>query len=293
MAEQDRHEFAEGRLAAAVLAQGAELCSLREAAAGEVLWLAEPAWPRHSPILFPIVGRLAGDTLRHEGRTYRLTQHGFGRDRRFAWAERAPDRCRLVLEDDDATRALYPFAFRLEVEYALAAGALSVEYRVTNTGEVTLPASLGAHPAFRWPLAPGVPREAHRLEFAEAEPEPVRRLAGGLLRREPEPTPIRGATLPLDSSLFEADALILDRPRSRSLRFTAPGAPTLDFSWHGFRELGLWTRAGGDFLCIEPWCGMASEEGFDGEFATKPGLMLIPPGESRALGWRVAVLPAA
>ena len=49
-----------------------------------------PAWPRHAPVLFPIVGRLAGDQLRHGGSAYRLTQHGFARDRVFAWLERGP-----------------------------------------------------------------------------------------------------------------------------------------------------------------------------------------------------------
>jgi len=29
-------------------------------------------------VLFPIVGRLRDDTLVHQGRDYKLTQHGFG-----------------------------------------------------------------------------------------------------------------------------------------------------------------------------------------------------------------------
>lgn len=274
----DQHSIGSGAVSAIIKAEGAELCSVRDAAGREMLWQALPAWPRHAPVLFPIVGRLAGDTLRHRGKSYRITQHGFARDRRFAFAEQTPTSCRLVLTDDARTREQYPFAFRFEITYAVAGDTLSVTFAIANPGHETLPASMGAHPAFRWPLADGIAKSAHSLTFSDPEPAPVRRLRGGLLLPDPQPTPIQGNHLALNEALFEADALILDHPASHSVEFAAPGAPSLAFSWQGFRELGLWSRAGGDFLCIEPWCGFASPEGFDGEFSDKPGLLLIPPG---------------
>src|SRR5271157_1885475 len=106
----DSHRLTNGTIAAEIKAAGAELCSLRREGGPELLWQAAPIWPRHAPNLFPIVGRLKDDRLRHRGREYRLTQHGFARDRRFAWAETSGASCRLVLEDDAATRAIYPFA---------------------------------------------------------------------------------------------------------------------------------------------------------------------------------------
>ncbi len=285
----DRHAIAANGISAVVKADGAELCSLRDAAGREFLWQALPAWPRHAPVLFPIVGRLAGDRLRHDGQSYPLTQHGFARDRRFAWEACTPTGCRLRLEDDAGTRSRYPFAFRFEVAYAVSDAALSMTFTITNTGESVLPASMGAHPAFRWPLADGIPKTAHTLVFASAEPAPVRRLSGGLLLPDPVPTPIVGDTLRLDEALFDADALILDQPASRSVRYAAPGAPAVEVSWEGFAELGIWMKPGADFLCIEPWRGYASPVGFDGAFASKPGLLLIPPGEERAAMLRVAL----
>ena len=89
---QDRHVIHSGYLTAAIKADGAELCSLCDATGEEMLWQGLPVWPRHAPVLFPIVGRLKDDTLRHNGRTYRLTQHGFARDHRFAWLNRTADR---------------------------------------------------------------------------------------------------------------------------------------------------------------------------------------------------------
>ncbi len=283
----DRHELSNGTLSATVKSDGAELCSLRDATGEEMLWQAAPIWPRHAPVLFPIVGRLKDDTLRHDGKSYRLTQHGFARDKRFAWLFRTPTTCRLVLHEDGETRAMYPFAFRLEVAFTLDDDALETSFTVANPGREVLPASVGAHPGFIWPLVEGLDKAAHVLEFAQPEPAPVRRLAGGLLQVEPQATPIRGETLALDPGLFAADAVILDQPASGSVRYTAPGAPTVEVAWDGFRELGIWSREGGDFLCIEPWHGMASSADFDGEFRDKPGLMLIPPGERRTLSMRI------
>jgi galactose mutarotase-like enzyme len=283
----DRHTFATADVTACVTAQGAELCTLRGAAGLDYLWPAAPAWPRHAPVLFPIVGRLRDDTLVHHGQPYRMTQHGFARDRRFTWVERSPTGCRLALIDDAETRTMYPFAFRFDVAYALAGATLTISYTVTNTGNEVLPASMGAHPAFRWPLVPGLPKQAYTLTFDAEESGPIRGVVGGLLTEADRRSPIAGQTLALDPGLFTDDALILPHPASRSVRFAAAEGLALTVAWEGFSQLGLWSREGGDFLCIEPWCGMASPAGFAGEFIDKPWLMLIPPGEHRTAKHRV------
>ena len=96
-----------------------------------------------------------------------------------------------------------------------------------------------------------------------------------------------GRRLALDPALFEADAVIFDQLASASVRYTAPGAETIEISWDGFRQLGVWQRVGADFLCIEPWFGMASPVDWDGPFVEKPGLMLIPPGDQRSCSLRI------
>jgi galactose mutarotase-like enzyme len=289
----DTHTIRSGTLTAAVKAQGAEMCSLMSGGT-EFVWQAGPAWPRHAPLLFPIVGRLANDELHHRGKTYRMTQHGFARDSRFAWETRDANRCVLVLEDSEATRALYPFAFRLTAAYTLDDAGLELALTIANTGKETLPASIGGHPAFNWPLEPGVAKESYALSFAEAEPSPVRRLDGGLIRVATQPSPVKDAVLSLSDSLFVDDAIIFDRITSNSVRFAAEqGAPSerwLKMSWRGFRELGVWSKpSGAPFLCIEPWRGYASPAGFHGEFSDKPGLMHIAPGAEEQLSFRIEV----
>jgi galactose mutarotase-like enzyme len=77
---------------------------------------------------------------------------------------------------------------------------------------------------------------------------------------------------------------------SRSLRYGAPGTPTIEVSWDGFRQLGIWSKPGTDLLCIEPWFGTASPADFAGDFVAKPGLMLIAPGEKRSMSYRIRVV---
>jgi galactose mutarotase-like enzyme len=275
-------------ISATIVAQGAELVSLQNTEGLEFLWQAGPEWRRHSPVLFPIVGRLKGDQLRHRGRTYPMTQHGFARDRQFTWAERGPRSCTLVLTDDADSRMQYPFAFRLAVSYTLDHQQLSVTFDITNTGNELLPASIGAHPAFNWPLLPDLAKTDYQLTFAEAERAPIRRLKDGLLLATPQPTPAEGKILELSEQLFDEDAVILDRPASTSVRYAANRGPAIDMSWHGFQELGIWSKPGGaPFLCIEPWHGIASPVDFDGEFTDKSGLMLIAPAAKRVLTYQI------
>jgi galactose mutarotase-like enzyme len=275
-------------ISAVIVGQGAELVSLRDARGLEFLWQAGPEWRRHSPVLFPIVGRLKGDALRHRGRTYPMSQHGFARDKPFAWAERSSRSCTLVLTDDADTRTHYPFAFRLAVTYTLERQQLGVAFEISNTGDEPLPASIGAHPAFNWPLLPDLAKTDYQLTFADNELAPIRRLKDGLLLAAPQPTPVQGKTLELSERLFDEDAIILDRPASTSVRYAAGHGPAVEMSWQGFQELGIWSKPGGaPFLCIEPWHGIASPLDFDGDFIDKPGVMLVEPGATRALSYQI------
>ena len=290
----ERFSIAADGLRAQVLAQGAELCSLTDKAGREMMWQAGPAWPRHAPVLFPIVGRLGHDRLRHGGHDYPMTQHGFARDRLFNCIAQDAASVRLELRDDADTRAKYPFGFRFELTFQLAEGALTVTYSAANTGDETMPVAMGAHPAFRWPLADGVAKSAHILTFEANEPAPMPRVSGGLLGPSINASLIEAGVLRLDESLFATDALILPAPVSRSVRYTAPdgppGTPGIEMRWDGFSCFGIWMKPGADFLCLEPWTAMASPQDWDGVLADKPGMALLSPGQRLEASYRLRLM---
>ena len=54
--------------------------------------------------------------------------------------------------------------------------------------------------------------------------------------------------------------------------------------------LGIWTKPGARYLCIEPWHGIADPVGFSGEIWDKPGIDRLSPGEARAFTMRVTLV---
>lgn len=275
-------------LSAEISPLGAELVSLRDAEGRDLLWNGDAAfWTGRAPLLFPIVGRLAGDQLVHQGKSYPMLQHGFARRRTFTVVEAGPARAVFGLDADDETRKQYPFDFSLRVTYALEEAMLTISVAVTNPGSVALPASVGFHPAFRWPLPYAGTRAEHRLVFEKPEVAPIHRPVGGLLSSVTEPNPAVDTIMEPDDAMFERDALIFLDLRSRHVRFGVPNQPGLEVAFPDMPQLGIWSKPGAPFLCIEPWSGYASPEDGPAEFVDKPGLTLIPPGESRSFGMSV------
>jgi galactose mutarotase-like enzyme len=267
-------------LAAEIDPLGAQLSTLQDLERRDLLWNGDPAvWNGRAPILFPIVGTLAGGSYRLGEKTFRLSRHGFARGKPFEVIERSPSSVLLRLVADETTLPVYPFHFELDARYVLEASTLSLTLSVRNTGAKELAASLGYHPAFRWPLPYGQPRSAHFIELEADEPAPLRLLnADGLLTPEAHPTPIAHRRLMLADDLFRNDALIFDQIKSRSVTYGAEHGPRIKVSFPDSPYLGVWTKPGAGFICIEPWRGVADSQGFTGDFTQRKGIFSVAPG---------------
>jgi galactose mutarotase-like enzyme len=285
--------IASDELSAEIDPLGAQLSTLRDRDGRDLQWSGEPAvWAGRAPLLFPIVGELAGGRYRLGARSFALPRHGFARRRRFTLRAATASSVSLGLGDDAETLAVYPFRFDLEVDFTLTGPTLAITTTVRNRGAIDMPASFGFHPAFRWPLPYGGERAAHVLEFSSAEPAPVRRLdAQGLLTPEPQATPVLGRRLPLQDALFAQDVLIFDRLQSDSLTYGAERGPRLRVSFPDTPLLGVWTKPGAEFICIEPWHGIADPVGYTGDFGAKPGIFTVAPGAAKTIVMTVSLLP--
>ena len=285
----DRIEIGSGQLTAAINPFGAELSSLKDADGRELMTDADPAfWRGRAPILFPIVGRLNDDVLWVDGASYRMEKHGFARRSAFDPVDVAPNGAKFRMTDNVMTREAYPFPFILEIGFVIDGATLRMTATIGNTGDAPMPTSFGWHPAFAWPLPYGGARADHRIVFDRDESGMLKGLnADGLVAMD-RPTPVQGNTLPLADALFEDDALIWNPVASRALRYGPPEGPWLDIAWDAPR-LGIWTKPGARYVCVEPWHGIADPVGYDGDFRDKPGVFEIAPGASWQCQMRVTL----
>lgn len=273
----------------AISSAGAELIRLSHRRAGDFLWDGDPLWWKgRAPLLFPIVGRVPDDHILVAGQKYPMRQHGLARISDFTLIRSSGEDCVFRLESSPATRQHYPFDFQLDVTYALEGPSLSLSARVTNTGSGPMPVSFGFHPAFRWPLPGMADKAAHTVTFDEAEPAPIRRLRNGLLLPELFPTPVEGRHLALRDSLFIEDALVFDQLVSRAVTYRARRT-NVRIAFPEMPNLGIWSKPGAGFICIEPWHGYAAPEGFLGELADKPGISHVLPGDPAAFSMSVTI----
>ncbi|HEX2534122.1 MAG TPA: aldose 1-epimerase family protein [Chitinophagaceae bacterium] len=283
------HSIENDRLRITVDPKGAELKSVVHKENGlEYMWGADPAfWAKTSPVLFPVVGALKAGVFRHEEHAYALPRHGFARDRVFRLAGQDAERLVFLLESDAETRNVYPFDFALSLVYTIEDNQLSLAYEVKNTGTATLLFSVGGHPAFKLPLEEGLAYSDYRLRFAQSETAgrwPIEE--GGLIGRIPRPFLQGTDVLSLDKALFAEDAIVLKGLQSGSVTLESDRSPHgLRFSFPGFPYLGLWAAPGADFLCIEPWCGIADSVNAGGELAQKEGIQTLPAGETFRAEW--------
>jgi galactose mutarotase-like enzyme len=261
-------KLTKGEAQATVSLKGAEARSW-QVGGRDLLWPGDPAiWADISPILYPVVG-WTRDGERVDGQRYDLGLHGFARFEPFV---------RLSLWDNERTRAVYPFAFHLAVEYRLSEDALVMAIEVANPGARRAPYACGVHPGFRWPLG-GAGREGALVRFEREErPEVPAMAPGGMVSETTRPIPFEGRDLPLTDALFANDALCFLDLTSRSLAFVDASGASIAMEFPDYVHAALWTRPGAPFICLEAWTGYSDPEGFDGDLFEKPSMRVLEPG---------------
>ncbi|EMQ4904611.1 aldose 1-epimerase family protein [Listeria monocytogenes] len=261
---------------------GAELTRISHKDTGlEYLWNADSKfWGRHSPVLFPTVGRLVDDTYLVDGNQYHLGQHGFARDRDFQVIEQTENTVRFELDADEDSLAIYPYKFKLSIIYTIEKNTVAVSYEVENTDNKRIYFSIGAHPAFHLPLTDGTTFEDYYLDFGTEENLETLCLEGPYRSGEIKKIVDEPARyLPLSYDLFKNDALIFEALKQKEMTIKSDKTPHfVKVSFPEFPFVGVWTaKPGTPFLCIEPWYGIADGAGESVELRDKAGIEHLEP----------------
>lgn len=286
-------QLANGILEVSISPKGAELQSIINKQTGlEYMWNADPNfWSKKSPVLFPIVGGLKNNTYTYKGNSYQLNRHGFARESLFELYEQTASSVSYVLHSNENTLKVYPFEFAFYVSYSIDGNKLTCSYKVGNTGKQELYFSCGAHPAFKVPLVDGTDYTDWYLQFSETENTGKWPLSpDGLILEQPVSCLENANQLPLTKSLFYGDALVFKDLKSTSISIVSNKSPHgLKMDFEGFPFYGIWSAKDANFVCLEPWCGIADNINASGELQDKEGIILLGVGEVWERGWGVEV----
>ena len=267
-------KISSGEITVTISTLGAELISVKNNSdEREYLWCANPQyWKRHSPVLFPIVGRYKNDRAYYEGKAYSMTQHGFARDKEFELTMINENEIWFNIESDEDTLAKYPFQFKLECGYRVTGNSVEVMWKVTNKDTKRMYFSLGAHPAFA-PPATDVDMTNCSLKFNGKNDSIVYSLLNqdGLLLDDKLTLPLENECIGITSDMFNKDALVIENSQTNEVSLLdGNNNPyvTVKFDAPLF---GVWSpvKSNVPFVCIEPWYGRSDRATFDGDLESR------------------------
>jgi galactose mutarotase-like enzyme len=280
-------------ISATINPKGAELVSLiHQVSQIDYMWSADPAfWGKSSPVLFPIIGSLKEDTFIYQDKSYHLPRHGFARERVFTVENQTEDSVTFLLKSDVTSLTVFPFSFELRLHYTLDGSQLHVKYEVKNTGGAEMFFSVGGHPAFKVPLVAGTSYEDYYLEFNNTEDLlhwPLTK--EGLIEATPEKLLVENGRIPLTKELFYQDALVFKHLQSDGVTLKSDKTShQLRFDFKGFPFLGIWAAKNADFVCIEPWCGIADSANHNQQLTEKEGINRLNTNEIFERTWGVTI----
>lgn len=262
---------------------GAELSSfiLKETEV-EYIWQGDPTfWGRHSPVLFPFVGRLKRDQYEYEGNIYPMSQHGFARDEMFTVKEYDKTHAVFVLKSTPKMKKQYPFDFTLTLTYHLVDAKLVISYQVeTSSNEMYF--SIGAHPAFNVPLTSGTDFSDYYFQFNPSKSRLKIPLNGPLIDISCKTLAQTNTAIQIRRELFKEDAQILETSGFNEFSILSDNHEHgVSLAYEDFPYVGFWTPYDKEapFICIEPWCGVADDIHATGELTEKIGINHLKKGD--------------
>jgi galactose mutarotase-like enzyme len=279
------HAIENDFLKIAVQETGAELCQIQSTVTGkDFLWDADPdVWASHAPVLFPVIGAIKDGFVKYKGKQYSVPRHGFIRNNaNVKLVDQTANSLTFGLKFNEETLEIYPFQFEFLITYSLEANKLTVNHKVINHGDTEMLFSLGGHPAFKCPLHEDEAYEDYYLEFYAVENDSTWLLEkNGLVGNVTKPIFENTNILHLNKHLFDNDALIFKHLVSKQVSLRSiKSSQVITVHYDDFKYLGIWAKPGGNFVCIEPWLGIADNADSDQNFETKEGILKLGTTET-------------
>ena len=273
---------------------GAELCSIKSVNSGkEYVWQANPeVWSSHAPNLFPVIGCLKDNGFLYKGHEYKCPKHGFVRNNEnVKLVDRSENSLTFRLMYSKDSLKIYPFKFEFNIKYVLEENKLNVEHIIVNKGDNPMLFSLGGHPGFNCPINADESYSDYFLEFQDAETAETWRVQeDGLIGKETVPVFDEPKIINLHPHIFDEDALIFKNLNSKKVSLKSrKSKQVLSMIFNDFPYLGIWAKPMADYVCIEPWIGIADSVDTDRNFETKEGMVLLVSKQSTTAVYTILI----
>jgi galactose mutarotase-like enzyme len=222
-------------------------------------------------VLCPSPGKLLSDTFAYKGRVGTdLKQHGFARLMPWRVLQSSGDALELGIEAGPTTLTRFPWTFHAQLSFRVRERSLQLLFSVENTDSEALPFALGYHPYFQ--VRDSDKPQVYIGSKATQAFDNVRK----------QIVPFAG----FDLTQPELDLHLLDHGSQDCSLVWPDGSALRIHADPEFAVWVVWTLAGRDFVCLEPWTarGNALHSGHN--------VLTVEPGKTHSLRLDLEFVPA-
>lgn len=186
----------------------------------------------------------------------------------------------------------YPFDFEFRVKYSLVNNLIKEDFIVTNTGSEEMIFGVGGHPGFNLPTNQGLKKEDYYFKFDPSIDHVRIPLEAPLLDWENRSLVSTNSLFEINDQLFEKDAWIFqldNHPTKVSIK-TDKSNYHINVHIDNAPYVGLWSQypVTADYICIEPWWGIADTKDTNGKLEDKIGMNRVAAGQTWSNGFSMA-----
>jgi galactose mutarotase-like enzyme len=152
--------------------------------------------------------------------------------------------------------------------------------------------SVGGHPAFKCPVFENEDYEDYFLEFEHPENSRSHliNLESGLISSKTKTIFNNSNTLVLKHELFNEDALVFKDLKSKKITLkSSKNGKILSVSYPEFPYMGIWAKPSGDYVCIEPWLGIADHENTNQNLIEKEGIIPLSANKTFKAAYNIEI----
>ena len=243
----------------------------------EIIHQEDNFWKGSATHLFPIVGKLKDNKTKIDNKVYEMTGHGFIRHSEFEFVKISKNSLTIKKDYDSNTLLKYPYKFSYILTYKMGKNYLETKIKVVNKDDKPIYFNIGEHPGIN--LKENFADYKILFNKKESFKRPFVNSDKLFDFSKIVKTYNNIKEINLNYDLFENDAILLSRVKSRKVYLLNKDRKILQFSFYNFKSIAFWSVKNSKFICFEPWKGYADIVGNE-EFLNKPDLIKLVKGSA-------------